>query len=130
MPAEHFNAADELLRANLAGTRGERIAYIDDTGRYSYRELAARANAFAAQLRQLGVQPRARVLLCLEDGIDFPVCFLGALRYGAVPVALSTLLTSSDYDYIATDSQNDPEARLLQPNCRIWDIEVERFQIS
>ena len=104
MPAEHFNAGDDLLRANLAGARGERTAYIDDAGRYSYRELAARANAFATQLRELGVQPRSRVLLCLEDGIDFPVCFLGALRYGAVPVALSTLLTTSDYEYIATDS--------------------------
>ena len=48
-------------------------------------------------------------MLCLEDSVDFPVCFLGAMRAGAIPVPLNTLLTAKDYAYIVADS----EAKLL-----------------
>ena len=104
---ERYNAADALLLPNLAD-RANRVAFIDDVGRYAYAELNARVDRFANALRTRGVGMGERVLLCLEDGIDFPVCFLGAIRAGAVPVPLNTLLTANDYAYIADDS----EARL------------------
>ena len=44
-------------------------------------------------------------MLCLHDSIDFPVAFLGAIKAGIVPVAVNTLLTSKDYDYMLRDSR-------------------------
>ena len=72
-------------------------------------DIDQRANQFANLLRARGLVDRQRVLLCLEDGVDFPVCFLGAMRAGAIPVPLNTLLTAKDYAYIVADS----EAKLL-----------------
>lgn len=107
MSAKSYNAADALLLPNRA--HGSRVAVIDDAGSYTYAEIEQRANRFANLLRARGLTHRERVLLCLEDSVDFPVCFLGAIRAGAVPVPLNTLLTAKDYAYIVADS----EAKLL-----------------
>jgi benzoate-CoA ligase len=46
-----------------------------------------------------------RVLVCLLDTIDFPAVFLGAIKAGLVPIAVNTLLTSSDFDFLLRDSR-------------------------
>ena len=43
--------------------------------------------------------------LCLLDGIDFPAFFFGAIKAGAVPVPLNTLLTTQDYAFMLRDSR-------------------------
>ena len=98
-----YNAAVDLLDRHLAEGRGDRIAVIDDRGPSTYRSLAARANRFGNALRALGARMEERVALCLLDTADFPACFLGAMKIGAVPVLLNTLLTSQDYGYMLED---------------------------
>ena len=100
-----YNAAHDLLERNLRAGRGPKTAYIDDTGEYSYAELAARANRFANALGKLGVQMEQRVLLCMHDTIDFPVAFLGSIKAGVVPIAVNTLLTAADFEYVLADSR-------------------------
>jgi benzoate-CoA ligase len=100
-----YNAAEDLIERNLAAGRGEKIAYIDDAGSYTYAELARRANRFANMLVSCGVQMEQRVLLCLLDSIDFPTAFLGAIKAGAVPVCVNTMLTAKDYEFMADDSR-------------------------
>src|SRR3989442_14258046 len=46
-----------------------------------------------------------RVLLALTDTIDFPTAFLGAIKAGIIPVAVNTLLTPKDYEYMLSDSR-------------------------
>src|SRR5690348_2710030 len=89
-----YNAAADLIDRNLRAGRGEKTAFIDDRGEYSYADLAARVNRFANALRggALGIHPEQRILLCLLDTIDFPTSFLGAIKAGIVPVAVNTLL--------------------------------------
>ncbi|MCL2346173.1 MAG: benzoate-CoA ligase family protein [Desulfobulbus sp.] len=99
-----YNAAYDLIGRNLQAGRGDKLAYIDDRGQYTYAELSRRANRFANVLGSLGVRREERVLLCLLDTIDFPVCLLGGILAGAVPVAANTLLTTTDYDYMLRDS--------------------------
>ncbi len=101
---ERYNAADALLLPNLVARRSTRVAVIDDCGTYTYAELDTRANRFAGLLHARGLTDGQRVLLCLEDGVDFPACFLGAMRAGALPVPLNTLMTTKDYAYIVADS--------------------------
>jgi benzoate-CoA ligase len=45
-----------------------------------------------------------RVLLLLLDTPDFAACFFGAIKIGAVPVPVNTLLRPSDYQYLLNDS--------------------------
>ena len=100
-----YNAAYDLIERNLRAGRGEKLAYIDDSGSYTYSELADRVDRCAGALLELGLQPEQRVFLCLQDTIDFPTAFLGSIKAGLVPVATNTLLTSADYEYMLRDSR-------------------------
>jgi benzoate-CoA ligase len=100
-----YNAAFDLIERNLAAGRADRIAYIDDTGRYSYRELAERVDRAANALTGLGLEMESRVMLAHLDTIDFPAVFLGCIKAGIVPVAANTLLTPADYRFMLEDSR-------------------------
>ena len=97
-PPERFNAAAHLLALNTG--RPNKLAYIDDTERLSYGELAERVRRCAAGLLALGLRREERVLLVLHDSVDFPVAFLGALYAGIVPVPVNTLLSTDDYAFM------------------------------
>jgi benzoate-CoA ligase len=100
-----YNAAADLIDRNLVAGRAEKIAVHDDHGSYTYAEVAERVNRFAGALTALGLCMEQRILLCLQDSIDFPTAFLGAIKAGIIPVAVNTLLTSKDYDFMLRDSR-------------------------
>ncbi len=100
-----YNAAVDLLDRHVREGRGERIAVIDDEGQHTYAQLSERADRAAGALAALGIQPEQRVALALLDSVDFPAAFLGAIKLGAVPIPLNTLLTSDDYLYMLRDSR-------------------------
>ncbi len=101
----YYNAAVDLLERNLTPDRAGRIAFLDESGSHTYGELAERANRCANALRSLDLQAEQRVLLCLYDSIDFPACFLGAIKVGIVPVPINTMWSADDYAYIFRDSR-------------------------
>lgn len=100
-----YNAAHDLIERNLAARRADRIAYIDDAGRYSYAELAQRVNRAANTLSALGLGMEDRILLAHLDTIDFPSVFLGAIKAGIVPITANTLLTTADYKFMLEDTR-------------------------
>ena len=104
-----YNFAADILKRNLDAGRGEKVAYIDHRGSYSYAALAARVERFGHVLRALDVRREERVLMCLTDTIDWPTAFLGAIKTGVVAVPVNTLLTEDDYRFMLEDSR----ARLL-----------------
>ncbi len=101
-PPERFNAAAHLLALNAG--RAAKLAYVDDTQRVSYGELAERVRRCAAGLLALGIKREERVLIVMHDSVDWPVAFLGALYAGIVPVPVNTLLTGDDYAYMLLNS--------------------------
>jgi len=103
--ASTYNAAADLIERNLAAGRGAKPAFIDDAGSYSYSELADRVSRFANLMRQNGIQPEQRILLCLHDTIDFPTAFLGAIKAGVIPVAVNTQLTAGEFAFMVADSR-------------------------
>jgi benzoate-CoA ligase len=100
-----FNAAADLIGRNLAAGRGAKTAFIDDHGRYSYSDLAERAARFANAMRARGIQREQRIVLCLLDGIDFPIAFLGAIEAGIVPVPVNTVLSPAEFAFMLADSR-------------------------
>ncbi|MFI5302399.1 MAG: AMP-binding protein, partial [Polyangiales bacterium] len=100
-----YNAAVDLLDRHVVEGRGARIAVVDDDGRHSYEALADRANRAGNALRALGLDAEQRVMLCLLDTVDFPAAFLGAIKSGAIPVPVNTLLSADDYVYLLGDSR-------------------------
>ena len=101
----YYNAAEDLLGRNLVAGRGDKTAVIDKNGEYTYKDLYRRARQFANVLVDLGVQAEQRIVLCMHDTVAFPVCFLGAILAGVVPIPVNTRLTENDYDFILTDSR-------------------------
>ncbi len=98
-----FNFAQHLFARNNA--HPGRCAYVDEHGRLSYGELAERSRRLAAALLAAGVRREERVLLLMHDNNDWPVCFLGALYAGVVPVAVNTLLGAGDYTFMLAHSR-------------------------
>jgi benzoate-CoA ligase family protein len=96
--------ASTLLDANLAAGRSEKTAVSCGGERVTYGELYARASGVGAALRELGVVAGDRVLLVMDDCVDLPAVFLGAIRIGAVPVPLNPLYDPEEYEYFVTDS--------------------------
>ena len=100
-----YNAAADLIGRNLAAGRAAKPAFIDDKTTLTYGTLAERVDRCANALRALGVEPEQRVLLVMLDTVDFPVAFLGAIKAGAVPVPVNTVLMSKDYEFMLRDSR-------------------------
>ena len=100
-----YNAALDLLSRHAH--RMEKTAYIDaSTGQtLSYGELDDQAHRFAQGLLEAGFQQEQRVLLCMHDGLQWPVVFLGCILAGVVPVAVNTLLTPKDYAFMLQDAR-------------------------
>ncbi len=100
-----YNAADDLIGGNLMAGRAGKVAYIDDAGECTFGELAERVNRFGNHLLSLGLRMEDRILIAMHDSIDWPVAFLGAIKAGIVPIAVNTLLTPKDYEYMLSDSR-------------------------
>jgi acyl-coenzyme A synthetase/AMP-(fatty) acid ligase len=100
-----YNFADDILRRNVDAGRVDKLAFIDPRGSWTYGDLAGRVLRFGHVLRNLGIAPEDRILLCLTDTIDWPTAFLGAIKAGVVAVPVNTLLHENDYRFMLDDSR-------------------------
>jgi benzoate-CoA ligase family protein len=100
---ERYNVST-ILDRNLERGLGEKPAVLWEGSSLTYGELWARTCAFARALRELGLRREERVLLVLDDTWAFPVCFLGTLRLGGVPVPVNPFLHPQEYRYFLEDS--------------------------
>ncbi len=82
----------------------DNVALIHDGRRLTYRELRAHVMAFAAHLRQLGVEPGEKVALMMPNRMSFTVAYFGVLYAGAVVVPISFLSVGREITYLLDDS--------------------------
>jgi acyl-CoA synthetase (AMP-forming)/AMP-acid ligase II len=80
----------------LARAHGERIAIIDDAGRWSYRQLAGRIFRCGNALRGLGLQQGDRVALLVPDVREYLEADYGTMAAGLVRVPLDPRATGRD----------------------------------
>lgn len=114
------NAAVYFVDRNVAEGRGDKIAFREADGAkrsLSYSQLAQETSRFAGALERHGVRREERIAMIVQDQIEFPVVFWGALKAGAIPVPLNTLLSSAVYEAILTDSR----ASILVVSDKLWE---------
>ena len=70
----------------------------------TYAELNARANQLAHHLQALGVQPQARVAICVERGLDMVIGLYAILKAGAAYVPLDPAYPLERIAYMLHDS--------------------------
>ncbi len=119
---EWFNAAWYCVDRNLEQGRGKNVAILCGDRTITYQEVSDCVNQTGHTLRTLGVEMENRVLLLLPDCPEFAFCFFGAMKIGAVPVPVNTLLTVQDYEQIIRDSR----AKVLVVSELLYDT-VEPF---
>jgi long-chain acyl-CoA synthetase len=90
--------------AEAARRYPEKTAVVDGAVRVSYRELWGQALAYAAGLRELGVQPGDTVAVQIPNVLDFPRVYYAALAVGATIVPVHLLLTPTEIAYVLRDS--------------------------
>jgi benzoate-CoA ligase family protein len=100
-----FNASEYLLDRHVQAGRGERLALTGVAGDVSYAELTERVKHAARGLRGLGLEPEQRVVMVMTDSPEFVVTYLAAMRIGAVPVPISTMLRADGIAEILADSR-------------------------
>jgi len=103
--AQLFNACEYLLDRRLAAGDGHRVALTGPAGEYTYAELYDRVCRTATGLRAAGVLPEQRILMVMPDSPQFVVVYLAAMRVGAIPVPVSTMLRADGIAELLRDSR-------------------------
>jgi benzoate-CoA ligase family protein len=104
-----FNACEYLLDRRVKAGDGDRLAITGVAGELTYAQLLDQVQRAAAVLRQLGLEPEQRLLMFTADGPAFMVLYLAAMRIGAIPVPVSTMMRAAGLTELLADSR----ARLL-----------------
>ncbi|MDQ2713801.1 MAG: benzoate-CoA ligase family protein [Chloroflexota bacterium] len=115
LPAQ-FNAATAFLDRHLTEGRGAKTAVYYEGESYSYAQVAELANRVGNGLLDLGIDLEQRVALLLLDSPQFAAAFFGAIKMGAIPIPLNTMLRPDDYIYMLNDSR----ARVLLVHEELW----------
>ncbi len=102
---EQFNASVWLVDRHLDAGDGDRPAIISEGRTLTYRDVHRQIEQAATALRAMGVRPEERVAMAMLDSVEFVAVFLGAMRIGAVPVAMNPLLPGRDLAVITGDAR-------------------------
>jgi benzoate-CoA ligase len=102
---DDFNVAVYFLDRHVREGRSGKTAIECGDVRVTYGELCACVNQVGNGLKSLGVRVEERVIVLLPDVPEFAYSFFGAIKIGAVPVPVNTLLRPRDYEYLLNNSR-------------------------
>ena len=123
------NAALYFVDRHVTEGRAEKPAFREADGAkrtLTYGQLAEETARFAGALIRHGVRREERVAMIVRDQIEFPVVFWGALKAGAIPVPLNTLLAAAVYEAILEDSR----ASILVVSEAMWETVKPAIALS
>ncbi|ABD53586.1 benzoate-CoA ligase family protein [Jannaschia sp. CCS1] len=115
------NAATFFVDRHMAEGRADKPAFVEADGKervLTYGQLHVESGRFAGALGRHGVRREERIAMIVRDQIEWPVVFWGAMKAGAIPVPLNTLLSSDVYETILTDSR----ASILVVSEEMWEV--------
>jgi len=78
------------------------VVYLGE--RFSYAKLKDLTERFASSLNNLGVGKGDRVMIYIQNCIQWVIAFLGIQRIGAVAVPVAPIYTSYEIEYMVNDS--------------------------
>jgi len=102
---DFFNAADYFLDRNIRQGKGHRIAVYTEYKNYTYNDIQKMTNKTANGFRELGVRADDKIMILMIDVPQFYAVFWGAIKIGAIPIPVNTMLTPEDYEYYLNDSR-------------------------
>ncbi|MBN2038738.1 MAG: benzoate-CoA ligase family protein [Spirochaetes bacterium] len=118
---ELFNAADYFIDRNIREGRGNKTAIYTEYRDYSYNDLQKMVNKTANSLSDYGLRIEDRIMILMLDIPQFYAIFWGAIKMGAVPIPVNTMLTADDYEFYLNDSR----ARMLAVSEELLPLIIE-----
>lgn len=100
-----YNAAAWLVDRHVEAGRGDHTAVRCDGEALTYADVQREVFRVQHALVDRGVGPGDRVAMVVNDEPGFVAWYLGAMRSGAIPIPLSTMLTGDDIAAIVDDAQ-------------------------
>jgi len=100
-----FNVATWFVDRNVDEGRATDPAFLYEDRVLSYGDVQELANRTGNALRELGIGMEDRVLMICLDAPEFIGTFWGAIKIGAVPVPVNTLMRGADFLYFLNDSR-------------------------
>lgn len=83
----------------------DKVALIYQKQRITYNEINNQANILAHKLIEWGITKGERVVLILENSLEYVVSYYGVLKAGAVTVPLSTDIKESGLEFVVTETK-------------------------
>lgn len=117
----YFNICEACVDQHAASDKANQPALIVEdeslgTSQVTYSQLAQKTSQFANLLQSISLSPDNRILIRLPNSLEYPIAFFGAIKYSAIAVPTSTLLSASEVSYLANDSQ----ASVLVTHKAMW----------
>jgi benzoate-CoA ligase family protein len=104
LPAQ-FNVATWFVDRNVTEGRGGAPAFHCEDRVLTYADVQDLANRTGNALLDLGIGLEDRVLVLCLDAPEFLGAFWGAIKIGAVPIPVNTMMRGDDYRYFLQDSR-------------------------
>jgi benzoate-CoA ligase len=117
LESEFFNAADYFVERHIREGRKDKVAILCEDRQMTYGSLNDEVNCFGNALVSSGIRMEDRVAMLMLDTEFYPIVFFGAIKTGAVPICLNTLMRPKDYLYFLNDSR----ARVLVVDEALYD---------
>ena len=102
---QQFNVATWFVDKNVDEGRAASPAFHCEGRTLTYGDVQDLVNRTGNALLELGVRMEDRVLVLCLDGPEFLGAFFGAIKIGAIPVPVNTLMRTDDYRYFLEDSR-------------------------
>lgn len=112
-----YNAAARFIDDNVSNGSGDKVAVYYKEQTITYSQLQESVNRAGNGLRALSVEMENRVLLICHDTPEFIAAFYGAVKIGAVPVPVNTIMAPADYEYFLNNSR----AKVVVVHEDIWE---------
>ncbi|MFB6284498.1 MAG: AMP-binding protein [Halobacteria archaeon] len=123
-PLMEFPTLNELF-SNALDRYGDRTAARFQDSEITYGELDRKSNAVARNLRDSGVEPGDRVVLLMNNRLEYVTAMLGIVKSGGVMMPLNSMLANDDYEYMINDG--DADYGVFGPlfHGRVDDLEID-----
>ncbi|MCI0515031.1 AMP-binding protein [candidate division KSB1 bacterium] len=112
----------ELLNRSFEKNKTNHVIIYKDQG-YTYARIQEAIQRFSQGLKQLGINKGDRVVLLLPNFVQFPICYFGILKIGAVVAPLN---------FLNSEAQIKAQIQIIQPKIIIvWQnllAKVQAFQ--
>lgn len=100
-----YNASQPFIDQNILNGLGDKTAVYYGDDQITYQTLNNRVNQTANLLKETGLKMEERILINCYDSPELVYAFFGAIKMGAVPIPVNTMMQPHDYEYYLNNSR-------------------------